>query len=90
MLVQPNDAVSMKMRAKMKATTVKVRGRDHLRSARELQNDLIQVVQDAESRAHKLGLHVTGHALNRAKNALGWEIAGNIDQAATTAKAHDA
>lgn len=42
---------------------------------------LIQDIQTLESLAHARGLHVTAHALNRAKNALGWEIAGDIEQA---------
>lgn len=42
---------------------------------------LIQDIQTLESFAHARGLHVTAHALNRAKNALGWELAGNIEQA---------
>jgi hypothetical protein len=46
----------------------------------ERQN-LVQDVQEIEDRARALGLHVTAHAINRAKNALGWEIAGNIEQA---------
>lgn len=42
---------------------------------------LIQDIQTLESFAHASGLHVTAHALNRAKNALGWEIAGDVEQA---------
>lgn len=42
---------------------------------------LIEDVQLLESLAHARGLHVTAHALNRAKNALGWEMTGNIEQA---------
>lgn len=48
---------------------------------RAAQDMLVQELQGLESRAHGMGLHVTGHALNRAKNALGWEIAGDIKQA---------
>lgn len=47
---------------------------------------LVAEVQDLESRAHGLGLHVTAHALNRAKNALGWELAGNIEKAGAAAR----
>ncbi len=43
--------------------------------------NMIQEIQELESRAHDLGMHVTAHALNRAKNALGWEISGNVEQA---------
>lgn len=42
---------------------------------------LLQHIQDAETQAHRDGFHVTAHTLNRAKNALGWELAGNIDMA---------
>lgn len=42
---------------------------------------LIQDIQALESFARARGLHVTAHALNRAKNALGWELSGNIEQA---------
>lgn len=37
---------------------------------------LIDDIQALESRAHRLGMTVTGHALNNAKNAAGWELAG--------------
>lgn len=43
--------------------------------------ELVAKIEAAEQQAHKQGLHVTAHALNRAKNALGWEVAGNIEQA---------
>ena len=33
-------------------------------------------LQELEDRAHRLGMTITGHALNKAKNAAGWEIAG--------------
>lgn len=49
--------------------------------------NMIQEIQELESRAHGLGIHVTGHALNRAKNALGWEIAGDVEQAGKAALA---
>lgn len=47
--------------------------------------DFVEEVQALETKAHDLGLHVTGHALNRAKNALGWELAGDIEQAGRSA-----
>jgi len=53
------------------------------------QQNLIQEIQDIESRAHSLGMHVTGHALNRAKNALGWEIQGKIVEADAAARGYD-
>ena len=40
--------------------------------------DLVSQIQAAENAAHKIGAHVTAHALNRAKNALGCEIAGDV------------
>lgn len=43
--------------------------------------NMIQDVEELERRAHDLGMHVTAHALNRAKNALGWEIAGDVERA---------
>ena len=49
-----------------------------VRAGRE---NLLQDLQEIESRAHHLGLHVTAHALNRVKNALGWELAGDIERA---------
>jgi len=53
---------------------------------REMANDLVRAIEIDEQRAHKLGMHVTAHALNRAKNALGWEIAGDIEQAGRAAR----
>lgn len=52
---------------------------------RAAMDQLISEIQEMESRAHDLGMHVTGHALNRAKNAAGWEVAGEVDQAAKAA-----
>jgi len=43
--------------------------------------DLLTRIGNAEIDAHRLGFHVAGHALNRAKNALGWELAGDVEQA---------
>ncbi len=51
------------------------------RSNRELLNNLLDEIGRCEQRAHKCGALVTAHALNRAKNALGWEIAGDVEQA---------
>lgn len=48
--------------------------------------NLIQDIQEIETRAHDLGMYVTAHALNNAKNTLGWEIAGNINVAGIAAK----
>jgi hypothetical protein len=43
--------------------------------------DLIASIAAAEQAAHKCSMNVTAHALNRAKNAAGWEIDGNIEEA---------
>lgn len=51
------------------------------RSSRELLNNLLTEIEACEHRAHKCGVHVTARALNRAKNALGWEIAGDVENA---------
>lgn len=42
---------------------------------------LVAHIQNAETQAHRDGFHVTAHALNRAKNALGYEMAGDVLQA---------
>ena len=34
-------------------------------------------IESLEQEAHRIGAHVTARALNQAKNALGWEMAGN-------------
>jgi hypothetical protein len=47
---------------------------------------MVQEIQELETRAHGLGMHVTGQALNRAKNALGWEMAGDMEQAGKAAR----
>lgn len=46
--------------------------------AERLTADITQL----ELRAHKLGLHATARALNNAKNATGWEMAGDVITAA--------
>lgn len=46
---------------------------------------MLEDIEEMEQRAHHLGAHVTAHALNRAKNALGWELAGNVEQAGKAA-----
>lgn len=53
---------------------------------RERMRQLLLAVQTTENEAHAIGLHVAGHALNAAKNAIGWEIAGNIPKAAEAAR----
>lgn len=47
---------------------------------------LLAHIEAAEHQAHRDGFHVTAHALNRAKNACGWEIAGNVEQAGRAAR----
>lgn len=47
--------------------------------------DISNQIQKIESAAHRLGLHITGHALNNAKNASGWEVAGDIAMAGKAA-----
>lgn len=47
---------------------------------------LVYDLQEIESRAHHFGMHVTAHALNRAKNALGWEMAGDVEKAAKASR----
>lgn len=39
---------------------------------------LVQDIQELESRAHCLHMYITAHGLNRAKNAAGWEMAGDL------------
>jgi hypothetical protein len=42
---------------------------------------LIAAIQEAENDARKAGYYITMRALNRAKNALGWESAGELVKA---------
>lgn len=42
---------------------------------------LVGDIQALESRAHRLGMTITGHALNNAVNAAGWELAGEAELA---------
>lgn len=39
---------------------------------------LLAQLQSLETEAHKIGMTATAHAINNAKNACGWEMAGNI------------
>ncbi len=39
---------------------------------------LLAEIEELEQRAHNLGMPVTARGLNSAKNALGWELAGDI------------
>lgn len=47
---------------------------------------LLSELQEMEQRAHDLGMTITGHALNNAKNAAGWEMAGNSNAAGLAAR----
>lgn len=40
--------------------------------------DLIQLIQAAETQAMRDSFPITARTLNQAKNALGWEMSGNI------------
>lgn len=42
---------------------------------------ILQDIQALEARCHQLGLMIGARALNNAKNAIGWEAAGNTDAA---------
>lgn len=42
---------------------------------------LLQHIQAAENQAMRDGFPITSRALNQAKNALGWEMSGNISMA---------
>lgn len=41
---------------------------------------LINDIQALETRAHRLKAHTTGHALNSAKNTIGWELARAVER----------
>lgn len=49
-------------------------------------HEIINELQALETRAHAAGLTVTGHAINNAKNAAGWERAGDIVMAGKAAR----
>jgi len=51
---------------------------DKLAINRAGQQVLCQEIEELEQRAGRLGMHVTARALNQAKNALGWEMTGDI------------
>lgn len=42
---------------------------------------VLRDIEALEQRAHKLGLYPAARALNNAKNAVGWQMAGDIAQA---------
>lgn len=47
---------------------------------------LLQDIQELETRAHDHGMTITAHALNNAKNAAGWELAGETELAGKAAR----
>lgn len=47
---------------------------------------LIGEIEALEQEANRIGALVTARALNQAKNALGWEMAGNILAAGKAAR----
>lgn len=57
-----------------------------LKGGKDSPQSLIRDIQELEMRANALHLFPASRALNNAKNAVGWQIAGNIakaDEAAT-------
>jgi len=50
------------------------------------QRILLQDLLEMEMRAHDIGMTITAHALNNAKNAAGWELAGDSIQAGRAAR----
>ena len=42
---------------------------------------IVAALVSLQQKAHGAGLTVTGHGLNNAMNACGWEMAGNTDRA---------
>lgn len=61
----------------LKPTLETRRGHKIFRAARELETDLLRTIEEAEQRARQCGRYITMRALNRAKNALGYELAGD-------------
>lgn len=52
-----------------------------LKSADDNPQLLLHAVLELEMRANALGLFPAARALNNAKNAIGWQLAGNIEEA---------
>lgn len=46
---------------------------------------VVALIQAVETLAHRTDLHITAQALNRAKNAAGWELAANFTKATAAA-----
>lgn len=49
---------------------------DKVAITRAGQANMAQDIEELEQRTHRLGMIITARALNNAKNALGWEMAG--------------
>lgn len=64
----------------------KLSKQDKLAINRAGQQSLVQEIEEMEHRASALGMLVTARALNNAKNALGWEIAGDVLAASKAAR----
>lgn len=47
---------------------------------------ILSEIQRLENECHQVGMTVTAHALNHAKNALGWETAGETELAGMAAR----
>lgn len=52
-----------------------------LKAAKDDPQTLLQDLTVLEMRANAMGLFPAARALNNAKNAIGWQIAGNIAEA---------
>jgi hypothetical protein len=52
-----------------------------LKAAADDPQTLLHDLTAIEMRANALGLFPAARALNNAKNAIGWQLAGNIEQA---------
>lgn len=56
---------------------------------RERFDALVAAIQALETEAHDIGLHITAGALNRSKNAAGWEATGSPGSISMAALARD-
>lgn len=48
--------------------------------------EVLAEIEAVERKAHAAGLTITAHTLNNAKNAAGWEMAGELEHAAAASK----
>jgi hypothetical protein len=59
-------------------------------STRKIQFDrLIADIEKVEQASHRAGFYITAQALNRAKNAAGWELSGNLEEAGKASRGDD-